>query len=119
MGPDRLIHVLAPGGIEQQSDKKTQLRLNDVFAGSTHRLVAPAFPGQLVQRLKSPNPALFIGRGKAEQLRELLGQEEASLVITGMRRIGGGGFWSFFRNSGDQFLARRFGGFRGGMEVEY
>ncbi len=37
--------------------------------------------GTLVQRLDSPHPALYIGRGKAEQLRLLAHQTEASLVI--------------------------------------
>jgi len=37
--------------------------------------------GTLVQRLDSPHPALYIGRGKAEQLRLLADQTEASLVI--------------------------------------
>ena len=37
--------------------------------------------GTLIQRLDSPNPALYIGRGKAEQLRLLADQTDASLVI--------------------------------------
>lgn len=37
--------------------------------------------GSMVQRLKSPHPSLYIGRGKAEQLRELADRAEASLVI--------------------------------------
>lgn len=35
----------------------------------------------LVQRLEAPHPALYIGRGKAEQLRALAERSEASLVI--------------------------------------
>jgi len=37
--------------------------------------------GTLVQRLDSPHPALYIGRGKAEQLRILADQSDAGLVI--------------------------------------
>lgn len=37
--------------------------------------------GVLVQRLPAPHPALFIGRGKAEQLRSLLEHENATLVV--------------------------------------
>jgi GTP-binding protein HflX len=37
--------------------------------------------GTLVQRLEAPHPALYIGRGKAEQLRTLADATEASLVI--------------------------------------
>jgi GTP-binding protein HflX len=35
----------------------------------------------MVQRLASPNPALYIGRGKAEQLKQLCGELSASLVV--------------------------------------
>jgi GTP-binding protein HflX len=37
--------------------------------------------GTLIQRLDSPNPALYIGRGKAEQLRLLADGTDASLII--------------------------------------
>ena len=37
--------------------------------------------GTLVQRLDAPHPALYIGRGKAEQLRILADQSDAGLVI--------------------------------------
>jgi len=37
--------------------------------------------GTLVQRLEAPHPKLYIGRGKAEQLRVLAERTEASLVI--------------------------------------
>jgi GTP-binding protein HflX len=37
--------------------------------------------GTLVQRLVSPHPALYIGRGKAEQLKKLTGELSASLVV--------------------------------------
>jgi GTP-binding protein HflX len=37
--------------------------------------------GRLVQRLDAPHPALYIGRGKAEQLRLLADRSEANLVI--------------------------------------
>lgn len=37
--------------------------------------------GTLIQRLDAPHPALYIGRGKAEDLRLLADQADASLVI--------------------------------------
>jgi GTP-binding protein HflX len=37
--------------------------------------------GRLVQRVASPNSALFIGSGKADQLREIVRREGATLVI--------------------------------------
>jgi GTPase len=37
--------------------------------------------GVLIQRLDSPHPALYIGKGKAEQLRLLADRTDASLVI--------------------------------------
>ena len=37
--------------------------------------------GRLVQRLDAPHPALYIGRGKAEQLRLLADRSDANLVI--------------------------------------
>ncbi|MCL7961371.1 MAG: GTPase HflX [marine benthic group bacterium] len=37
--------------------------------------------GTLVQRLASPHPALYIGRGKAEQLKQLCTELSASLVV--------------------------------------
>lgn len=37
--------------------------------------------GQLVQRVESPSSALYIGSGKADQLRELVRREDATLVI--------------------------------------
>ena len=37
--------------------------------------------GTMVQRLSSPHPALYIGRGKAEQLLKLTGELSATLVI--------------------------------------
>lgn len=37
--------------------------------------------GVLVQRLAAPQPALYIGRGKAEQLRALVEHEGATLVV--------------------------------------
>lgn len=37
--------------------------------------------GTLIQRLDAPHPALYIGRGKAEQLRLLAERTDASLVI--------------------------------------
>lgn len=37
--------------------------------------------GTLVQRLEAPHPALYIGKGKAEQLRSLAERSDASLVI--------------------------------------
>ncbi len=37
--------------------------------------------GTLIQRLASPHPALYIGRGKAEQLKQLCGELDASLVV--------------------------------------
>ena len=37
--------------------------------------------GTLVQRLEAPHPALYIGKGKAEQLRGLAERVQASLVI--------------------------------------
>lgn len=37
--------------------------------------------GTLVQRLASPNPKMYIGTGKADQLRRLAEQEEATIVV--------------------------------------
>jgi GTPase len=37
--------------------------------------------GSLVQRLESPNPRLFIGEGKAEELQGLIREHEATLVL--------------------------------------
>lgn len=75
--PERAILVAAPPLDESEEVVDEHLEELVRLADTAGAVVV----GQLVQRLKSPNPALFIGRGKAEQLRELLGQEEASLVI--------------------------------------
>lgn len=40
-----------------------------------------AVVGSMVQRLAAPNPSTYIGRGKAEQLRELADRADASLLI--------------------------------------
>jgi GTPase len=37
--------------------------------------------GSLVQRLESPNPRLFIGEGKAEELQGLIREHQATLVL--------------------------------------
>ncbi|MGD8495819.1 MAG: GTPase HflX [Gemmatimonadales bacterium] len=37
--------------------------------------------GTLVQRLEAPNPKLYIGSGKADQLRELAEREDATIVV--------------------------------------
>ncbi len=37
--------------------------------------------GTMVQRLPAPHPALYIGRGKADQLRRLVEERTASLVV--------------------------------------
>jgi GTPase len=37
--------------------------------------------GSLVQRLDSPHPRFYVGEGKAEELRELVAEKEATLII--------------------------------------
>lgn len=37
--------------------------------------------GRLIQRLDSPNPRFYVGEGKAEELRDLAVEQEASLII--------------------------------------
>ncbi len=37
--------------------------------------------GEVLQRRKTPNPATFIGKGKAEEVREAVGAERADMVV--------------------------------------
>jgi GTP-binding protein HflX len=37
--------------------------------------------GRLVQRIESPNPRFYVGEGKAEELRDLARDEEATLIL--------------------------------------
>lgn len=60
------------------------LRIADEHLNELARLTDTAggtVVGALRQRLDSPNPAMYIGRGKAEQLREVVVEREADLVV--------------------------------------
>jgi GTP-binding protein HflX len=74
---ERAILVGAPLADEPETLVDEHLEELERLADTAGAAVA----GTLVQRLDSPHPALYIGRGKAEQLRLLADQTEASLVI--------------------------------------
>ncbi len=75
--PERAMLVAAPPLDESQAIVDEHLDELACLADTAGAEVV----GRLVQRLNSPNPALFIGSGKAEQLRERVGREGATLVI--------------------------------------
>lgn len=75
--PERAILVATPPIDESEEVVDEHLEELGRLADTAGAVVV----GRLVQRLRSPNPALFIGRGKAEQLREQLRRAGASLVI--------------------------------------
>ena len=75
--PERAILVAAPHLEDSQELVDEHLEELGRLADTAGAQVV----GQLVQRLAAPSAALFIGRGKADQLRERLERERATLVI--------------------------------------
>ncbi|UCG76254.1 MAG: GTPase HflX [Gemmatimonadota bacterium] len=75
--PERAILVAAPHLEDSQELVDEHLEELGRLADTAGAQVV----GQLVQRLTAPTAALFIGRGKADQLRERLERERATLVI--------------------------------------
>jgi GTP-binding protein HflX len=74
---ERVVLVGAPLADEPEALVDEHLEELDRLADTAGAVVA----GTLVQRLDSPHPALYIGTGKAEELRLLAEQTDASLVI--------------------------------------
>ena len=74
---ERVILVGAPPADEPEALVDEHLEELDRLADTAGAVVA----GTMVQRLVSPHPALYIGTGKAEELRLLAEQTNASLVI--------------------------------------
>lgn len=74
---ERVILVGAPLADESEALVDEHLEELDRLADTAGAVVA----GTLVQRLDSPHPALYIGTGKAEELRLLAEQTDSSLVI--------------------------------------
>ena len=74
---ERVILVGAPPADEPEALVDEHLEELDRLADTAGAVVA----GTMVQRLVSPHPALYIGTGKAEELRLLAEQTDASLVI--------------------------------------
>ncbi len=74
---ERAVLVGAPPAHEPEALVDEHLEELERLADTAGAEVA----GRLVQRLDAPHPALYIGRGKAEQLRQLAERSDASLVI--------------------------------------
>jgi GTP-binding protein HflX len=74
---ERVILVGAPLAAEPEALVDEHLEELERLADTAGAEVA----GTLVQRLDSPHPALYIGTGKAEELRLLADRTDASLVI--------------------------------------
>ena len=74
---ERVILVGAPLAAEPEALVDEHLEELERLADTAGAEVA----GTLVQRLDSPHPALYIGAGKAEELRLLADRTDASLVI--------------------------------------
>ena len=74
---ERAILVGAPSAGERPEETREHVaelgRLTDTAGG----LVV----GTLIQRLQAPNPRLYLGQGKADELAELVKEREADLVI--------------------------------------
>ena len=74
---DRAVLVGAP-------DRTLDSRLVDEHLNELARLTDTAggeVVGRLIQRVDRPHPRFFLGEGKANELRELVGSESADLVI--------------------------------------
>jgi len=74
---ERVVLVGAPLADEPEALVDEHLEELERLADTAGAVVA----GTMVQRLDSPHPALYIGTGKAEELRLLAEQTDASLVI--------------------------------------
>ena len=75
--PERAILVgLEVGGVRRW-------QVEDHLAELSHlaRTAGAEVAGTLVQKLSSPNPAYYVGRGKAEELRLLCAREGATLAV--------------------------------------
>ena len=74
---ERVVLVGAPRADEAEALVDEHLEELERLADTAGAEVA----GTLIQRIDAPHPALYIGRGKAEELRLLADQTDASLVI--------------------------------------
>jgi len=74
---ERAVLVAAPHGDEPQRVVDEHLQELAHLADTAGADVVAT----MVQRLDAPNPKLYIGSGKADQLRELAGREEATIVV--------------------------------------
>ncbi len=75
--PERAVLVGAPGRAVAAQVATEHLQELSRLADTAGAAVV----GNLVQRLDAPHPRLYIGEGKAQELKQLVAEREASLVI--------------------------------------
>ncbi len=68
-----LVHA-SPNGAPESSEREEFLELA--------RSAGAEIVGELVSASKKPNPRTFIGKGKVDELKSLIGQHQAELVIS-------------------------------------
>ena len=87
-GPDRSAITTAQPreravlvGLETEETRRWQVEDHLAELGQLALTAGAEVAGTLVQKLRAPNPAYYIGKGKADELRALCAQEEAKLVV--------------------------------------
>ncbi|MFH0911868.1 MAG: GTPase HflX [Planctomycetota bacterium] len=85
--PRRGIETAAPReravlvGLETKEVRRWHVEDHLAELGQLALTAGAEVAGRLVQKLPAPNPAYYIGKGKADELRALCAREEARLVV--------------------------------------
>src|SRR2546423_11525525 len=81
--PTRASSGESPGRAKQRAYCIAALREGDDLSELEEllRTAGVAVVGELVQHRETPHPNLYLGQGKVEELRELIGRSDANLIV--------------------------------------